>query len=368
MDSEKYVLAINPGSTSTKVAVFREDACVNQKSLNHSMEELKKYERVADQFGFRTQAVRDWLKEENIDPKIFSAVVGRGGLLRSMPGGTYYVTDAMIEDLKVGIQGEHAANLGGMIAREIADSLDIPSFIVDPVAVDEFEEIARLSGMPEIPRRSLVHALNIKAVSRRVAQKLGKKLEDLNLITAHLGGGISIAPMKKGRIVDVNNAKEDGPFSPDRAGGVPAVGIINLCFSGKYNKEQAVKKTIGDAGLIAYLGTNDAREVERRIESKDKKAEMVFDAMCYQISKEIAAMATVLCGDVDAIILTGGLAYSGRLVRLVSDRVKFIAPIEVVPGEDEMFSLSQGALRVLRGEEKAKIYENEVFADDYEFQ
>lgn len=360
MSSEKYVLAINPGSTSTKVAVFKDDICISQKSLNHTADELKKFERVTDQFRFRTELIRKWLSEEKIDPETLDAVVGRGGLLCSIPGGTYIVTDIMIEDLKMGVQGEHAANLGGIIAREIADNLNIPSFIVDPVAVDEFEDIARLSGMPEIRRRSLVHALNIKSVSRRVSNTLGKSIEELNFVAAHLGGGISIVPVKRGRIVDANNASEDGPFSPDRTGGLPAASLVNISFSGKYDEKQLRKKILGGGGLIAYLGTNDAREVEKMIKSGDKNAALVFEAMCYQISKEICAMAAVLCGDVDAVILTGGLAYSNRLVALVSDRVKFIAPVIVVPGEDEMFSLAQGALRVLNGEEKAKIYEDEV--------
>jgi butyrate kinase len=361
MENGIFILAINPGSTSTKVALFDGETCVNQKSLLHSADELKKFEKVTDQFRFRADAVWKWLKDEDIDPSTLSAVVGRGGLLRSMPGGTYEVSDTMIDDLYAGIQGEHVSNLGGIIAREIADSFKIPAFIVDPVAVDEFDDIARFSGLPELPRRSLVHALNIKAVSRRVAKKLGRDLKDINLIVAHLGGGISISPVKRGRIVDVNNATEGGPFSPDRAGTLPAADIINLCFSGKYTLKEMKKKINGNAGLIGYLGVNDGREIERMILSGDKQAKIIFEAMCYQIAKEIAAMATVVSGDVDAIVLTGGLAYSERLVKFVSQMVGFIAPIEVVPGEDEMLSLAQGAYRVLIGDEKAKVYENEVF-------
>lgn len=367
MSSVKYVMAINPGSTSTKVAVFRNDECICQEKLNHSAEELKKYEKVTDQFEFRTELVWKWLLKEKIDHRILDAVVGRGGLLRPIPGGTYFVTDKMLADLKSGVQGEHAANLGGMIAREIAEGLGVPSFIVDPVSVDEFEDMARLSGIPEIKRRSLVHALNIKAVSIKTAASLGKSIGDLNFVVAHLGGGISITPVKKGRIIDANNGSEEGPFSPDRTGGLPAVGVINLSFSGKYSEKQLMKKIVGNGGLTAYLGTNDAREVQRMIDSGDKNAGFVFKAMCYQISKEISAMATVLFGDVDAVILTGGLAFSKLLVAQVSERVKFIAPIVVVPGENEMRSLAQGTLRVLNGEEKAKIYEDEVLTGDYKF-
>jgi butyrate kinase len=267
----------------------------------------------------------------------------------------------MIEDLKIGIQGEHASNLGGIIARGIAQKHGIPAFIVDPVAVDEFEDIARISGMPELIRKSQVHALNIKAVSRRIAAKMGKSLDNINFVVAHLGGGISIAPVRRGMIIDVNNANEGGPFSPERAGSVPAGDLVRLAYSGKYNQKQLKKKTVGEAGLVGYLGTNDAREVEKRIQGGDTEALQVFEAMCYQISKEISAMAAVLYGEVDAVILTGGLAYSRRLVDLIKKRVKFIAPVKVVAGEYEMLALAQGAYRVISGEEKAKVYEDEVY-------
>lgn len=361
MDKKEYILAINPGSTSTKVAIFKGETCIKQKNLSHSPEEVNKFEKVADQFEFRMNVIIGWMESEGIELNSLVAVVGRGGILRPMPGGTYRVTDKMIEDLRSGAREEHASNLGAIIAKGIADSKSIPSFIVDPVAVDEFEDIARISGLPDLPRTSLVHALNVKAVSRRIAKQYGRKLEDLNLIVAHLGGGITVAPIKDGKIIDSNVANNGGPFSPERAGTVPVGDLVRLCYSGKYNQKQIKKKTVGEAGLVAYLGTNDAREVEKRMEAGDKQAKLIFEAMCYQVSKEIAGMAAVLYGKVDAIVLTGGLAYSNFLVDYIKERVGFIAPVEVVAGEDEMLSLAQGANRVVMGEETAKIYEEEVF-------
>ncbi|HYE80999.1 MAG TPA: butyrate kinase [Clostridia bacterium] len=356
----EYILAINPGSTSTKVAIFKGEENILQKNLSHSAEEIAKFEKITDQYEYRQDMILDWMKESGISTESLSAVVGRGGLLKPMPGGTYKVTGEMIEDLKIGVQGEHASNLGGIIAKGIADKEEIPSFIVDPVAVDEFDDIARISGMPELQRKSLVHALNIKAVARRAARDMGKGLEELNFIVAHLGGGISIAPLLKGRTVDVNNANDGGPFSPERAGGVPVGDVIRMCYSGKYTQAEMKKKLVGKAGLVGYLGTNDARDVVKMIEAGDKNADMVFDAMAYQIAKEIGGMATVLKGEVDAILLTGGLAYSGLLCGRISRRVEFIAPVKVYAGEDEMQALAEGAARVLKGEEEAKIYEEEV--------
>lgn len=358
--SREYILAINPGSTSTKVAIFKNGENMLQKNLSHSSEEVGRFEKVTDQYEYRQKIILDWLKEEGIGTESLSAVVGRGGLLNPMPGGTYKVTDAMIEDLKIGVQGEHASNLGGIIAKGIADAEGIPAFIVDPVAVDEFEDIARISGMPELPRKSQVHALNIKAVGRRAARDMGKRLDEVNFVIAHLGGGISIAPVRQGRIVDVNNANDGGPFSPERAGGVPVGDLIKLCYSGKYTQAEMKKKTVGKAGLVGYLGTNDAREAVKMIEEGNKEADLIFDGMAYQIAKEIGSMAVVLMGRVDAVILTGGLAYSELLCDRIRRRVSFIAPVKVYAGEDEMLALAEGAARVLTGEERAKIYEEEV--------
>jgi butyrate kinase len=357
---KEYILVINPGSTSTKVAIFKGAENMFQKNLSHSAEEVAKFARVTDQFEYREKMILDWMKEIGISTESLAAVVARGGLLKSMPGGTYKVTDVMIEDLKIGIQGEHASNLGGIIARGIAEQEGIPALIVDPVASDELEDIARISGLPEVPRRSLVHALNIKAVARRAARDMGKGYTDFNFIIAHLGGGISIAPLKKGRIVDVNGADDGGPFSPERTGGLPVGELIKMCYSGKYTMPEMRKKILGKSGLVAYLGTNNARDVVKMIEDGDKNADMVFDAMSYQIAKEIGSMAAVLKGEVDAIVLTGGIAYSELLCERIRKRVGFIAPVKIYAGEDEMLALAEGAVRILNGEEKAKIYEEEV--------
>lgn len=363
MNEKELILVINPGSTSTKIAVYSKNTNLLNANLIHPLEEIKKFDKIYDQKQMRINIILDWLKENEIAITDICAVVGRGGLLKSMPGGTYTVTEEMLKDLKMGIQGEHASNLGGIIAYEIANMAKVPAFIVDPVAVDEFEEVARISGHPCLPRRSLVHALNIKAVTRRVCNKLGKSFDNSSFVVVHLGGGISIAPIKNGRIIDVNNANEDGPFSPERAGGLPVGEVAKLAFSGKYTYKELKKKIVSEAGFIAYLGTNDGREVNRRIDEGDKKAELILKALAYQISKEIGAYATALYGKIDAVIITGGLANNKRLMDLIEEMVSFIAPVEYVPGEDEMTALYEGALRVLMGEEKAKIYEDEVYID-----
>ncbi|SFB20649.1 butyrate kinase [Clostridium frigidicarnis] len=355
-----YILAINPGSTSTKIALFKNEECIAVENLSHSPDEIKNYETIYEQKDMRARVVLEWLETQNIRKEDLSAIVGRGGLLRPMPGGTYKVTDKMIEDLKIGYQGQHASNLGGIISKEIAGKLNIPAFIVDPVAVDELEDVARISGLPQIPRRSLVHALNIKAVTRRICVELNKDFYNSSYVVAHLGGGISISPVKNGRIIDTNDANEDGPFSPERAGGLPAGDLVNMCFSNRYNQIEMKKLILGQAGLVGYLGTNDGRKVDEMINNGDIKAELILKSMAYQISKEIGAMATVLNGEIDAIILTGGLAYNKRLTSWVSERIGFIAPIQLVPGEDEMLALAQGALRCVNGKENAKIYEDEV--------
>ena len=355
-----HVLVINPGSTSTKVAIFMGSENVLQYNLNHSAEELEKFDHITDQYEYRKNMIIEWMNGEGYSLETLAAVIGRGGLLKPMPSGTYKVTEAMMADLRVGIQGEHASNLGGLIARSIADAAGVEAYIVDPVAVDEFEPVARISGMPEIKRKSLVHALNIRAIAHNVAHDKGVKIEDLNLIVAHLGGGISVVPMKQGKIIDANNANEMGPFSPERAGGLPVGDVAKLAFSGKYTEKELKTRMRGKGGLVAYLGTNDAREVLKRIEAGDKEAKLVFEAMGYQIAKEIGACATVLAGKVDAVVMTGGVAYSKYLTEYISEHVSFIAPVIVMPGEDEMKALNEGYLRVTGGEEPVKIYENEV--------
>jgi butyrate kinase len=350
------ILVINPGSTSTKVAIFEDEKQIDLKVLRHSPEELSNFKTLWEQFDFRLKIILDFLKEKNLKPSDFSAVVGIGGLLRPVKGGTYRVNDKMLEDARANFQGEHPSNLGCALAYEIAKLGGVDAFIVDPVSVDEFEPLARYSGHPLIQRRSLSHALNIHAVARLASEKIGKKLDETNFVIAHLGGGISVCPVKGGKIIDANDASSDGPFSPERTGGLPLQPFISLCFSGKYTEQEIRKMVMGKGGLVAYLGTNNADEVEKRIQNGDEYAREVYEAMAYQIAKEIGAMATVLKGKVDAIVLTGGLANSKMLVDWITERVSFIAPVLVFPGEDEMRALALGVLRVLRGEEQAKEY------------
>ncbi|HOB35025.1 MAG TPA: butyrate kinase [Bacillota bacterium] len=349
-----WILAINPGSTSTKLALFEDEVLYTAETLRHNPQELAPV--IADQLEYRTALVSRWL-EANFNGDKLSAVVGRGGMLKPIPSGTYAVNERMREDLRKGVGGQHASNLGGLIAHSLASRWGIPAFIVDPVSVDEFIPEARISGIPEIERRSRSHALNIRAVARRAARDLGHELEDINLIVAHLGGGISVAPLQKGRMLDVNDANEMGPFSPERSGGLPTGDLVKLAFSGKYTQEELVNKILRGSGLLGYLGTNDGVEVGRRIQAGDKKAELIGRAMAYQIAKEIGAMATVLCGQVRAIIITGGLAHYNRLTGWIKEHVRFIAPVLIYPGEDELQALAAGCLRVLRGEESPREYQ-----------
>jgi len=351
------ILAINPGSTSTKIAVYDNENPVLIETLRHSAEELAPYKTIFEQFNFRKDVILKVLEEKGIEIGTLNAVVGRGGMLKPIESGTYRVNGLMLEDLKVGFSGQHASNLGGVIANEIASGLNIPAFIVDPPIVDEMDDIARLSGVPEIERKSKFHALNQKAVAKRYAKEKGIRYEELSLIVAHMGGGISVGAHKDGRVIDVNNALDgEGPFSPERAGGLPVGDLIKLCYSGKYTMDELMKKVVGKGGFVAYLNTNDAREVEKMIKSGNKNAELIFKAMAYQVAKEIGYSAAALSGMVDAIILTGGLAYSSMLVEWIKERVRFISNIVVYPGEDEMLALAEGGLRVLRGEEETKEY------------
>lgn len=351
------LLIINPGSTSTKIGVYEDEKEILEETLRHSSDEIAKYATIFDQLDFRKNVILDVLKEKNFDIKTLDAVVGRGGMLKPIPGGTYEVTKELVEDLKNGVQGQHASNLGGILSNEIASGLNIPAFIVDPVVVDELEEVARISGVPELPRRSKFHALNQKAVAKRYGKESGQGYENLNLIVTHMGGGVSVGAHKKGKVVDVNNALDgDGPFSPERAGGVPVGELINMCFDGKHSKNEVYRKIVGKGGCVAYLNTNDFRDVIKMSEEGDKKAQLIYDAFIYQVSKEIGSMATVLEGKVDRIILTGGLAYSDKVVNDIKKRTGWISEIKVYPGEDELLALAQGALRVLNGEEQAKQY------------
>ncbi len=350
------ILAINPGATSTKIAVFDGEQCIFEERVEHQGPELRLYTRVFEQYTYRLGLVRDALAKAGIALETLAAVVGRGGLLRPLAGGVYAVNEAMLADLQEAARGEHASNLGAALADGIARPLGIPALIVDPVSIDEFEPEARLSGLPELPRVSLWHALNSKAVARRVAAEMGRRYEEVNLVVAHLGSGVSVSPHRRGRAIDVNNALEEGPFSPDRAGGLPAHLLVKLCFSGKFTQQQLLNYMTKEGGMNAYLGTKDIREAERRADEGDEFADLVLRAMAYQVAKEIGAMAAVLAGEVDRVVLTGGIAYSARMVADISNRVQFIAPVVVVPGEEELASLAAGALRVLRGEEMAKEY------------
>ena len=350
-------LVINPGSTSTKVGVFEDETLLFEETLRHPTEEIAKYASVIDQKDFRKEIILDFLKEKNCDPKTLNVIVGRGGLLKPIPGGTYAVSDALLADLKAGVQGQHASNLGGILAREIGDALGVPSYIVDPVVVDELTDKARISGMPELPRRSIFHALNQKAVARRFAKENGKRYEELNLIVIHMGGGVSVGAHDHGKVVDVNNILDgEGCFSPERSGTVPVGDLVKMCFSGNYTQQEVYKKICGNGGFNGYLHTNDAREVGKMAESGDALAEQVWDAFFYQIAKDAGAMAAVLHGKVDQIILTGGIAYNPFTAQTLTDYLGWIAPVTTYPGEDELLALCQGALRVMTGEEEAKNY------------
>lgn len=351
-------LIINPGSTSTKIAVFEDEKSVFEKTLRHSNEELSIYHKVADQFEFRKQLIIEALKENDIAVESLNAVVGRGGLLMPIEGGTYTVNDKLAHDLKSNIKGEHASNLGGLIARSIADEIGVPSYIVDPVVVDEMLEVARISGHPAFERTSIWHALNQKAVARRAAkEKFGKKYEEMNFVVVHLGGGISVGAHLKGKVIDVNNALDgEGPFSPERSGSLPIGDIVGTCFSGKYSEAEIKKMLVGKGGISAYLGTNNAKEVSERAQSGDEKAKLIYSAMAYQVAKAVGEYAVVLDGDVDAIIITGGIAYDKTFVEMIEKKVKFIADVITYPGEDELLALAQGGLRVLNGIESAKEY------------
>lgn len=358
MPNSFRILTINPGSTSTKIAVYENDNALFEETLRHSSDEIVGFKTIIDQYQFRKDVILKTLDEQGINLNKLSAIVGRGGLLAPMPGGTYSVNEKMLEDLRVGLLGQHASNLGGIIAYEIAEQFNIPSFIVDPVVVDEMDDIARISGMPEIERKSIFHALNQKAVARRAANDLQGAYNDFNFIVAHLGGGISVGAHQKGKVIDVNNALDgEGPFSPERSGGLPVGDLVKLAFSNKFTQAEIMKKIVGKGGLVAYLNSNDGREVQSMIQNGDKNAEIIYKAMAYQVAKEIGSCAAVLKGEVDAIILTGGLAYDKDLVSWIKERVSFISDVLVYPGEDEMLALAEGGLRVLSGEEQPKTYE-----------
>ncbi|NLL36630.1 MAG: butyrate kinase [Fretibacterium sp.] len=353
------IFVINPGSTSTKIALFNNSECLWSDTQRYDVEQLAPFTTVMDQEQFRYDEIVKVLDSKNVSPSEFSAVVGRGGVLKPVPGGTYIVNDKMLEDLRSMAYGVHASSLGAPLAVRCAVAAgDIPSFIVDPVVVDELADEARITGLPELPRVSVFHALNQKAVVRKAAAELGKKVTECNFVVAHMGGGVTVGAHLQGRVVDVNNGVDgDGPMSPERSGYLPAGKLAALCFSGKYSLSEIQKMICGKGGLTAHLGTSDLRQVEARIAEGDQKASLVFEALALQISKEIGAAATVLKGEVEAIILTGGLAYSDALCERITSRVSSIARVLRYPGEDEMQALAGGALRVLKGEEPFLKYE-----------
>lgn len=353
------ILVINPGSTSTKLAVYDDEQPLLLRTIVHSPDDLSQFDDVLEQQSFRRQLVLDEVRQAGI-PVAFDAVIGRGGLVKPLEGGVYEINDLMVRDTHSGIAlHNHACNLGCLIAHEIAATIPgCRSFIADPGVVDELNDYARISGSPLMNRICIWHALNQRAIARRFAAEIGKEYEELNLIICHMGGGISVAAHEKGRAVDANNALDgEGPFSPERAGSLPAADLIRLCFSGKYSEKQLLQRIAGKAGLNAHLGTNDVKEIIRRIEEDgDEHARLILDAMIYHVAKHIAAEAAVLCGRIDAILLTGGLARSAYIVGQLRSRIGFLAPVRCFPGEDEMEALALNALAVLRGKRKTKEY------------
>lgn len=350
-------LVINPGSTSTKIGIFEDETLLFDETLRHSTEEIERYDSITDQKDFRRDIILDFLKSKDFDVKTLDVVVGRGGMLKPIPSGTYAVNDALIRDLEIGVSGQHASNLGGILAKEIADSIGKPSYIVDPTVVDELCDEARVSGVPELPRISIFHALNQKAVAKRYAAEAGKDYNSLNLIVVHMGGGVSVGAHLQGKVVDVFNALDgDGAFSPERAGGVPSGALVKMCYSGKYTEKEAYKKILGGGGFNALLGTNDMRDVDKMIQEGNKEADLYRRAFIFQVSKDIGSMACVLSGKIDQIIITGGIAYDKAVVAGLKEHCGFLAPITVYPGEDELLALVQGGLRVVNGTEKALEY------------
>lgn len=354
------ILTINPGSTSTKIGVFENDTCVLETTVRHSTKQIEEYSKIWDQYTFRKEEIIATLEKHDFQISKLHAVVGRGGLIKPVPGGTYHIDQSMIEDARAGIQGQHASNLGCVIAYSIGWELGIPSFIVDPPAVNDFEPLAKISGNKLIERGSLLHALNIFATARKYAKTINKDFRELNLIVAHMGGGITVAALRNGKAINVNNGLDEGPFTPERSGQLPLFAFMKLCMSGKYTEDELKKMVVGKGGLTSYFNTNKATDVEQMIVAGSHKYKLVYQAMAYQIAQEIGARATNLMGKVDAIILTGGVAHSTMLTGWISERVDFISQVKVFPGEEELQALAEGGLRVLRGEETARHYKRDI--------
>ena len=350
------ILVINCGSTSTKVALFKALDAVAKETIDYSSAELTQYKDVKDQLPRREDDLLKFISKNNINIKEIDIIISRGGVGKPGPAGAYEISEEMCDDLITGRYGKHPSSLGPAMALDMSKKYGIQAIVVDPPTTDEFQPLARISGLPEIERRSGFHALNQKAAARRAAGEIGKKYEDVNLVVAHLGGGITIGAHRGGRVIDCTHGLSEGPFTPERTGCLLTMGLIDLAFSGKYSKEQLQRKLVGQGGLAAYLGTTDASEVEKKINGGDKKAKLVYLAMAYQIGKDIGAMSVVLKGQVDGIVLAGGLAHSRMLIGWIVERVDFIARVFIYPGEDEMTAMAEGALRVLRGEEQVKRY------------
>lgn len=360
--SEQLILVINPGSTSTKIAVTDvKNERHFQKTIKHPIEEIEKFDKISDQYEFRKQVILNVLKSEHIDLNDFVAVIGRGGLCKPIPSGLYEVNEKMKNDVRNSPLGEHASNLGCLIADDIAKELKgVKAYIADPVVVDELEPLARVAGHPEFKRISIFHALNQKAVARKYARSVNRSYRELNLIVVHLGGGITVGAHREGRVIDVNQGLDgDGPFSPERSGSLPSGQIASVCFSGKYSHAQVKKMFTGKGGLTAYLGTNDAMEIEKSIKEGDENARLIYEAMAYQVSKEIGACATVLKGQVDAILLSGGLAYDMSFIEWIKERINFIGPVFIYPGQDEMQALADNVIAHLKGTIRALEYNPE---------
>lgn len=352
------LLIINPGSTSSKIAIYEDENQILTHTVKHTIQELHEFKHIIDQYEFRLQHILDYLKEANLDLSDFTAVVGRGGFLRPLQSGIYEVNEAMLKDLKMALNGEHASNLGAVLAYEISQMIPgCKAYIADPVVVDELQEVARISGLPQFPRRSAFHALNHKAIGRKYAADIGTTYEQINLVIAHLGGGISVAAHKNGRVIDTNQALDGfGPFSPQRAGTMDAGALIRVCYAGIFEQEEIQRLLVGRGGLVAHLGTNDVRAAYKLVQNGDLHARLVLEAMSYGVGKEIGSMLAVLKGKADAVILTGGMAYNEMIVSYITEMIDPICKVVVYPGEDEMWALAIAGLRALRGEERPKIY------------
>jgi len=369
-DKDFYILTINPGSTSTKIGIFKNEELQFKKNIQHNDREISAFKKVWDQYVFRKDAILDAIRKEGFDIELLNCTVGRGGLFQPTISGTYAINKQMLQDARNALQGEHASNLGCVLAYGIAWDADIPSFIVDPPCVDEMEDIARISGHVAIKRRSLVHALNIKAIARAAAEKLDTPLDQLNLIVTHLGGGISVTPLQKGRMIDTSEALSSGPFTPERTGSLPMVDFIEYVFKNDLTLPQTIKMLVGKGGMFSYLKTKSMIDADQGYKDGDPKFKLIVEAMAYQVSKEIGSQAMALKGDIDALVITGGAAHSDIMVDLIKDRILFLVnhqeeKILLFPGEDELKALAQGALRVLSGEEKPLSYPQQIEYKDW---